>query len=135
MVHIWSFVPLYNVVMYTLHLYSYSGLSGKSQFLMGLVFSARYIDLFTNFVSPYNTLMKIFILSLSWSTVHLIYGKFKATYIHISDTFRVEFLIIPCAGLACLVNHDYSLVEVGCQTDVKYFPLPQENFIAIRLIC
>lgn len=88
------------------------GLSGKSQLLLALVFITRYVDLFTHFVSPYNTLMKIFFLSLSFATVHLIYGKFKATYLAISDTFRIEFLIVPCAGLACLVNHDYSPVEV-----------------------
>ncbi|XP_067937057.1 ER lumen protein-retaining receptor 2-like isoform X1 [Watersipora subatra] len=91
---------------------SVTGLSGKSQLLLALVFVTRYIDLFTHFVSPYNTLMKIFFLSLSFATVHLIYGKFKATYLVISDTFRIEFLIVPCAGLACLVNHDYSPVEV-----------------------
>ena len=56
--------------------------------------------------------MKIFFLILAWTTVSLIYGKFKATYLSMTDTFRVEFLIVPCGGLACLVNHDYSPVEV-----------------------
>lgn len=89
-----------------------AGISGKSQLLFALVFTTRYVDLFTHFVSPYNTLMKIFFLSVSWATVHLIYGKFRATYMHLMDSFRMEFLIVPCGGLACLVNHDYSLVEV-----------------------
>lgn len=105
-----------------------SGISGKSQFLLALVFSTRYLDLFTHFVSPYNTLMKIFFLTISWATVHLIYGKFKSTYLQLSDSFRVELLVIPCAGLACLVNHDYSALEVSrrsnslataCLTDCK----------------
>ena len=101
-----------------------AGISGKSQFLLALVFTTRYVDLFTHFVSPYNTLMKIFFLILAWTTVSLIYGKFKATYLSMTDTFRVEFLIVPCGGLACLVNHDYSPVEVSpfilIQTHIFY---------------
>jgi len=39
--------------------------------------------------------------------------KFKATYDSNHDTFRMEFLLIPVAGLACLVNHEFSVLEVG----------------------
>lgn len=35
------------------------GLSGKSQVLFALVFTARYLDLVTTFISPYNTIMKV----------------------------------------------------------------------------
>ncbi|XP_045146809.1 ER lumen protein-retaining receptor 3 [Echinops telfairi] len=38
---------------------SCAGISGKSQILFALVFTTRYLDLFTNFISTYNTLMKI----------------------------------------------------------------------------
>ncbi|XP_053082782.1 ER lumen protein-retaining receptor 3 isoform X3 [Acinonyx jubatus] len=34
------------------------GISGKSQILFALVFTTRYLDLFTNFISVYNTVMK-----------------------------------------------------------------------------
>ncbi|KAF7242998.1 ER lumen protein-retaining receptor 2, partial [Varanus komodoensis] len=34
------------------------GISGKSQLLFGLVFTTRYLDLFTSFISLYNTSMK-----------------------------------------------------------------------------
>ncbi|KAL2775599.1 ER lumen protein-retaining receptor 3 isoform b, partial [Daubentonia madagascariensis] len=36
-----------------------TGISGKSQILFALVFTTRYLDLFTNFISIYNTVMKI----------------------------------------------------------------------------
>lgn len=35
------------------------GISGKSQILFALVFTTRYLDLFTNFISVYNTVMKV----------------------------------------------------------------------------
>lgn len=36
-----------------------SGISGKSQVLFALVFTTRYLDLFTSFISIYNTVMKV----------------------------------------------------------------------------
>uniref|UniRef100_A0A2K6NSZ2 ER lumen protein-retaining receptor n=1 Tax=Rhinopithecus roxellana TaxID=61622 RepID=A0A2K6NSZ2_RHIRO len=37
---------------------SCAGISGKSQVLFAVVFTARYLDLFTNYISLYNTCMK-----------------------------------------------------------------------------
>ena len=36
-----------------------TGISGKSQVLFAVVFTARYLDLFTNYLSLYNTCMKV----------------------------------------------------------------------------
>ena len=38
---------------------SCAGISGKSQILFLVVFVTRYLDLVTNFVSVYNTVMKV----------------------------------------------------------------------------
>ncbi|KAL4831790.1 hypothetical protein H8958_015952 [Nasalis larvatus] len=38
---------------------SCAGISGKSQVLFAVVFTARYLDLFTNYISLYNTCMKV----------------------------------------------------------------------------
>lgn len=38
---------------------SCAGISGKSQFLFALVFTTRYLDLLTSFISLYNTTMKV----------------------------------------------------------------------------
>jgi ER lumen protein retaining receptor len=40
------------------------------------------------------------------------FSKFKATYDRNHDTFRVEFLLIPCAILALLVNHEFEVLEI-----------------------
>jgi ER lumen protein retaining receptor len=104
--------------------------------LFAIVFITRYLDLFTNFISVYNTLMKVFFLGSSIGTVYLMYMKFKATYDHNHDTFRcglvysrqllityvkklrmhhfprIEFLLAPTAILALILNHEFSLMEV-----------------------
>ncbi|XP_073246158.1 ER lumen protein-retaining receptor 2-like isoform X2 [Porites lutea] len=90
---------------------SCAGLSGKSQILFALVFSTRYLDLVLTFISVYNTVMKIIYLVCAYATVYLMLIKFKATYDSNHDTFRIEFLLIPVAGLACLVNHEFSVLE------------------------
>jgi len=91
----------------------YSGISGKSQIMFAMVFTSRYLDLFTSFVSLYNSVMKIFFIVSSYATIYLMYSKFRATYDHSHDSFRVEFLVVPMAGLAVLVNHEFSLLEVS----------------------
>ncbi|XP_025221960.1 ER lumen protein-retaining receptor 1 isoform X2 [Theropithecus gelada] len=89
-----------------------TGISGKSQVLFAVVFTARYLDLFTNYISLYNTCMKVVYIACSFTTVWLIYSKFKATYDGNHDTFRVEFLVVPTAILAFLVNHDFTPLEI-----------------------
>lgn len=90
-----------------------AGISGKSQVLFALVFTTRYLDLATSFVSVYNSVMKVVFIVTAYATVYLIFVKFKATYDANHDTFRAEFLVIPAAGLAMLVNHDFSVMEVS----------------------
>ena len=63
-------------------------ITGRSQVLFSIVFLTRYLDLFTSFISVYNTAMKIFFLVSSLGTVYLMYVKFKATYDQNHDTFR-----------------------------------------------
>uniref|UniRef100_A0A1I8AP16 ER lumen protein-retaining receptor n=1 Tax=Steinernema glaseri TaxID=37863 RepID=A0A1I8AP16_9BILA len=91
---------------------SCAGISGRSQALFAVVFASRYLDLFTNFISLYNSVMKLFFLVTSFGTLYLMWIKFKATYDRNHDTFRVEILLLPCAVLALLINHDYSIMEL-----------------------
>uniref|UniRef100_A0A4W5P8S0 KDEL endoplasmic reticulum protein retention receptor 2a n=1 Tax=Hucho hucho TaxID=62062 RepID=A0A4W5P8S0_9TELE len=76
------------------------GISGKSQILFALVFTTCYLNLLTSFISLYNTTMKV----RRW--------LFKATCDGNHDSFRMEFLVVPVGGLACLVNHDFSVLEL-----------------------
>ncbi|KAF8566107.1 hypothetical protein P879_06938 [Paragonimus westermani] len=91
---------------------SCSGLSGRSQIAFALVFTTRYLDLFTTFVSLYNSCAKIIFIITSYATVYLMYKKFRATYDSNHDTFRLEFLLIPCAILALLVNERFTFLEL-----------------------
>merc|ERR1711870_105182 len=72
------------------------------------VFVSRYLDLFTSFISIYNTVMKMFFIASAAATVYLMYFKFKATYDGNHDTFRMEFLLGP----AVLLNHEFSVMEI-----------------------
>jgi len=91
---------------------SCAGISGKSQIVFTVVYTSRYLDLFTNYVSLYNSVMKIVFMAASYSTIYLMYLKFKATYDHNHDTFRIEFLLVPVTILSLLVNHEFSILEV-----------------------
>ncbi|CAH0701251.1 unnamed protein product [Spodoptera exigua] len=91
---------------------SCAGISGKSQILFSVVYTARYLDLLTNYISAYNTFMKMVFIMASYATVYLMYVKFKATYDHNHDTFRIEFLLIPTLVLALLINHEFTVMEV-----------------------
>lgn len=91
----------------------FSGISGKSQILFAIVYTTRYLDLLTTYVSAYNTVMKLVFIVASYATVYLMYVKFKATYDHNHDTFRIEFLLIPALVLALLINHEFTVLEVS----------------------
>ncbi|CAB3367532.1 ER lumen protein-retaining receptor [Cloeon dipterum] len=91
---------------------SCAGISGKSQLLFGLVYTTRYLDLITSYISLYNSVMKVVFLAASYATIYLMYVKFKATYDHNHDTFRIEFLVVPAVALALLINHDFQVVEI-----------------------
>lgn len=56
--------------------------------------------------------MKIVFIGASCGTLYLMYVKFRATYDHNHDSFRIEFLILPCVILALLINHDFTVMEV-----------------------
>ncbi|XP_063229519.1 ER lumen protein-retaining receptor [Bacillus rossius redtenbacheri] len=91
---------------------SCAGISGKSQILFALVYTTRYLDLLTTFISAYNTFMKVVFIGTSYATLYLMYVKFKATYDHNHDTFRIEFLVLPVVVLALLINHEFTVLEI-----------------------
>lgn len=93
-------------------MFEFLGISGKSQILFAVVYTTRYLDLITTYISAYNTIMKIVFIGASYATLYLIYLKFKATYDHNHDTFRIEFLLAPALILALLINHDFNVLEV-----------------------
>lgn len=91
---------------------SCAGISGKTQILFTIVYLTRYLDLVTTYISLYNSLMKLVFLLASGATVYMMYVKFKATYDHNHDSFRIEFLLAPAAVLALLINHEFTVMEI-----------------------
>jgi len=89
------------------------GLSLKTQSLYAIVYMTRYLDLLTRWVSVYNTSMKLFFILSSWYTIYLIVVKFRPMDEEEStDTFRVEYVLIPCAILASVINYQFTAMEI-----------------------
>lgn len=100
-----------------------SGISLKTQELYAMVFLARYLDLFTEIISVYNTIMKlVFILSstaivwcMQWNRV------VRRSYDKELDTFRHYFLLAASFALALLVNEKFTFQEVvHCQLLISH---------------
>jgi ER lumen protein retaining receptor len=88
------------------------GISGKSQILLAMVYITRYLDLFTIFISLYNSIIKIVFITTTLATLYLMYVKFEGTNDRKHDKFRIEFLLISVALLALLVNHEFTTLEI-----------------------
>jgi len=91
---------------------SCNGISLRSQELYALVFSTRYLDIFYNFLSLYNWFMKIIFLSATAYIIYLIRVPFLPTYNKQGDRFQVLYLIVPCAILALIFNHEFEVTEI-----------------------
>ncbi|KAL9431309.1 hypothetical protein AB3S75_026485 [Citrus x aurantiifolia] len=93
---------------------SCSGVSLKTQELYALVFATRYLDIFTDFVSLYNTVMKLIFLGSSFSIVWYMrhHSIVRRSYNKDQDTFRRFFLVLPCLLLALLINENFTFKEV-----------------------
>ncbi|XP_076886970.1 ER lumen protein-retaining receptor-like [Bidens hawaiensis] len=93
---------------------SCAGISLKTQELYALMFVTRYLDVYTNFYSIYNTIMKVIFLGSSFTIVWYIrqHSVVRRSYDKDQDTFRHYFLMIPCLLLALLINDKFTFTEV-----------------------
>lgn len=89
---------------------SVAGISLKTQQLYLLVFVSRYVDLFWNFSSLYNWILKVLFIGCSAGVVVVMMkGRPHAsTYNPEADAFPWLYLIAPCAVLGVLINQDHS---------------------------
>jgi ER lumen protein retaining receptor len=96
------------------------------------VFVARYLDMFTTWVSLYNISMKVFFIASSCYILYLMKMKFRCvvtygwvlsafanvrcasspTHDPSIDTFRVEYLLGPSVILAFIFNYRFSPTEI-----------------------
>ncbi|KAG6642359.1 hypothetical protein I3843_09G132900 [Carya illinoinensis] len=93
---------------------SCSGISLKTQELYALVFLTRYLDLFTGFISVYNTVMKLVFIASSAAIVWCMqrHRVVRRSYDKELDTFRHYFLIAASFALALLVNEKFTFQEI-----------------------
>jgi len=89
------------------------GISFKTQALYVAVFVTRYLDLFMGeYVSVYNTIMKLFFIGSSTYILYLMKVRFKPTNDPSIDTFRIEYVLGPSIVLALIFNHGFTFVEI-----------------------
>lgn len=71
-----------------------------------MVFATRYLDLFTSYVSLYNSVMKVVFLASAAAIVHAMLRDpvVRRSYDRAQDTFRVAFLVFPALLLALLTS-------------------------------
>ncbi|CAN1131115.1 ER lumen protein-retaining receptor B [Linum perenne] len=93
---------------------SCAGVSLKTQELYALVFVARYLDMFTSFISIYNTLMKLIFLASTFSIIWYMksHKLVRRSYDKDQDTFRHWFLVLPCLILALFIHEKFTFLEV-----------------------
>lgn len=91
------------------------GISLKTQELYTIVFLARYLDLFTEFISVYNTIMKIVFIVSTLAIVWCMrfHRTVKRSYDRELDTFRHWILIAASFVLALLIHEKFTFLEVS----------------------
>jgi len=88
------------------------GISFKTQALYVGVFLTRYLDLFYNFVSVYNSAMKLFFIASSCYILYLMKFKYRPTHDPSIDTFKIEYILAPTLILSLIFNYKFSFSEV-----------------------
>uniref|UniRef100_A0A5B7APR0 Putative ER lumen protein-retaining receptor-like n=1 Tax=Davidia involucrata TaxID=16924 RepID=A0A5B7APR0_DAVIN len=92
---------------------SCAGISLRTQELYAIVFATRYLDIFTDFISLYNTMMKLIFLGSSFSIVWYMrrHKIVRRSYDRDQDTFRHFFIVLPCLLLALVINEKFAFKE------------------------
>ncbi|XP_047044732.1 ER lumen protein-retaining receptor A-like [Lolium rigidum] len=108
---------LFSVIVLLLKIYankSCSGVSRKTQELYLAVFVARYLDLFTDYISLYNTVMKLVFITTSAAIVWYMrrHPQVRRTYDREQDTFRHAFLAAAAFVLALIFNDRFTIREI-----------------------
>ncbi|XP_063900995.1 ER lumen protein-retaining receptor-like [Zophobas morio] len=91
---------------------SVSGLSLHSQVLFLIVFISRYLDLFTTFISLYNSVMKVIFIATSALVCYDIAVKHRNSYKEGVDNIPYFYTITPCILLALIFKRKFTILEV-----------------------
>lgn len=97
------------------------GVSCRMQELYLLVFCFRYLDLLYEFISLYNSVMKIFFILSTGYMIYLMRVKppINQTYDRTVDYFKYEIYFIgPCLGMGLLTCEEYAIPEILWSTSI-----------------
>lgn len=100
------------------------GLSCKTQEVYLAVFLLRYMDIFWNFVSVYNSVMKIFFISSTFIIIYAMRYKkpYCLTYDQLGDDFPHFKALIPAAMVLTLIcNTTYQTKDHSPFTNFKWW--------------
>ncbi|KAI3740188.1 hypothetical protein L2E82_30611 [Cichorium intybus] len=108
---------LFSIIVLLLKIYatkSCSGISLKTQELYVVVFLARYLNLFTAFISLYNTVMKVVFIGSSMAIVYCMrrHPAVKRSYDRDLDTFKYQFLVLASFVLALVLHEKFTFLEI-----------------------
>jgi hypothetical protein len=115
----------------------------KTQELYLLVFVSRYLDLFTNFYSVYNVVMKIFYLSASGWIVYMLRAadpwraSYKAEMAEHDNFLQFRFAVLPCLLLAFFCNnvtHWWGVVPIPFAASTSFGASFEEYWWAFRCV-
>ncbi|KAJ9567135.1 hypothetical protein OSB04_003101, partial [Centaurea solstitialis] len=124
---------LISILLLLLKIYatkSCSGISLKTQELYAIVFLARYLNLFTVFISFYNTVMKLVFIGTSFAIVYCMRCHYvvKRSYDRHLDTFRHHFLVFGTFLLALLLHDKFTFLEVGAGSSLAWYKKGQRPY-------
>mmetsp|Transcript_15601 Transcript_15601/g.25844 ORF Transcript_15601/g.25844 Transcript_15601/m.25844 type:complete len:226 (+) Transcript_15601:125-802(+) len=109
LVHLASFLIIFWKVV---RVKSPGGISLKSQELYAIVFITRYLDIFYNFASIYNYVMKLIFLGASGAIVYIMRVRHGSHYDRTQEKLETWYFLVPCFVLALIINHRFTVTEV-----------------------
>ncbi|ORZ38092.1 putative HDEL sequence binding protein [Catenaria anguillulae PL171] len=91
---------------------SAAGISFKSQLLYLIVFVMRYLDLFTHFVSLYNTVMKITFIGATAYILKVMKTTYRATWDPELDSFPFHYLLAGAGAVTLFIHSKFTFMEL-----------------------
>ena len=86
------------------------GISLRTQEIYLLLFLCRYVDLFTNFISMYNTVMKILFIGTTAYIVYLMRNTLKNSLSPEPEGTQLCYMLVPGCMFLALVSDKTSFV-------------------------
>eukprot|EP00741_Cyanophora_paradoxa_P004802 tig00000829_g4659.t1 len=95
-----------------LHVKNAAGISLKSVELYAVVFSCRYLDIFWNFASMYNYIMKLIFLASTFGIIYVLRVKHSTYYDRTQDQIDIRYILGPCAVLGLIFTDQFTFSEI-----------------------